>query len=190
MSARRHLVLQDTAIPGVLVVQRTPLRDDRGSFERMFCTDELAHAGFAGGAVQVNRSRTRSAGTVRGLHFQAAPGREAKLVSCLSGAVHDVAVDLRAGSPSFGRSHAVRLDASGDRALLLPPGVAHGFQALADETELLYVHASAYDAALDTGVSPLDPTLGIEWPLPVQGLSPRDAAWPPLASMQPWRLDA
>jgi dTDP-4-dehydrorhamnose 3,5-epimerase len=186
MTARKHLVLQETPIAGVLVVQRTPLRDDRGSFERMFCAHELADTGFAGGAVQINRSRTCSAGTVRGLHFQAAPGREPKLVSCLSGAVHDVAVDLRAGSPTFGCSHAVRLEASGERALLLPPGVAHGFQALADGTELLYVHGSAYHAALDAGLSPVDPALRIDWPLPVHGLSPRDAAWPRLDSLRPW----
>lgn len=187
---RSHLRLQETAITGVVILHRAPLRDARGSFERMFCAGELREAGFAGGALQVNRSRTMGAGVVRGLHYQAAPGREAKLISCLRGAVYDVAVDVRAGSPTFGRFVALRLDESADTGLLLPPGVAHGFQSLTEHAELLYMHSAFYDPALDLGVSVRDPEIGIDWPLPVQGLSARDEAWPVLSATQPWNAQA
>jgi dTDP-4-dehydrorhamnose 3,5-epimerase len=181
-----HLRLQDTPIAGVQVVHRSPIQDERGSFERVFCGRELAHAGFGAGAVQINRSRTRAAGAVRGLHFQGGGGREAKLVTCLRGAVHDVAVDVRAGSATFGQAFTVRLHEDGDTALLLPPGVAHGFQALTDDAELLYLHSAYYEPALDVGVSAMDPRISIDWPLQVHGLSARDAAWPLLSDLQPW----
>ena len=120
-------------------VQRQPLQDARGLFERMFCADELAAAGWTQPIAQINHSVTRQRGSVRGLHYQRPPHAEMKLVSCLRGEVWDVAVDLRAGSPTFLQWHAEHLSPSNACALLIPPGFAHGFQALTDDAELLIV---------------------------------------------------
>lgn len=126
---------------------------------------------------QINHSVTRRRGTVRGLHYQRAPHAEMKLVSCVRGEVWDVAVDLRAGSPTFLRWHAERLSSAEGAALLIPPGFAHGFQALSDEAELVYCHSTAYAPAVEAGLHVRDARLFITWPLPLQGLSPRDAGF-------------
>jgi len=118
---------------------------------------------------------TARKGTVRGMHFQRPPHAEMKLVSCVRGEVFDVAVDLRRGSPTFLRWHAERLSADNNRALLIPQGFAHGFQALTDDAELIYCHSAAYDAASEGGLNPRDPRLAIAWPLPITELSARDA---------------
>jgi dTDP-4-dehydrorhamnose 3,5-epimerase len=117
---------------------------------------------------------------VRGLHYQRAPYAEMKLVSCTRGAVWDVAVDLRAGSPTFLRWHAERLSADEGTALLVPEGCAHGFQALVDDVELVYCHSAAYVLEAEGGLHAQDPRLAIDWPLPVEGLSARDASHPPI----------
>lgn len=176
--------LQTSATPlgGLLVVQRQPLGDARGYLERMFCADELGEA-LAGRAVaQINRTLTVKRGTVRGLHFQRAPHAEMKLVSCLRGAIFDVAVDLRAGSPTLKRWHAEILSAENHRSLLIPEGFAHGFQTLADDCELLYCHTAAFDAASEGGVNALDTQLAIQWPEEVRQVSERDAKLPMLPS--------
>jgi dTDP-4-dehydrorhamnose 3,5-epimerase len=174
------LALEATPIAGVLRVRRALHRDDRGLFARLYDQDLLGAAGWPGGVAQVNLSHTRHAGTVRGLHFQHPPHAEAKLVSCIAGRVFDVAVDLRRGSPSFGRWHGEELCAGQGLALLVPPGCAHGFQALTDDVTLVYCHSAPYVAAAEGGFSVHDETLAIAWPLPVRGLSPRDAALPAL----------
>lgn len=176
-----RLSWSDTALPGVRVVQRAPIADARGSFVRLFCADELAAAGWRAPVAQINLSRSARAGTVRGLHWQRAPHAEMKLVSCVHGAVLDVALDLRPDSPSYLRWHAQTLSAANGAALLIPEGCAHGFQALEDDAELLYCHSTAYAAEAEAGLHPLDPRLGIAWPLPVAQLSARDAALPALA---------
>lgn len=169
-----------TPIAGLRIVTRQPRRDMRGLFERVFCADELREAGWARPVAQINRSRTAQAGTVRGLHFQHAPHAETKLVSCLRGEVWDVALDLRRGSPTFLQWFGTVLSEDNARALLIPPGCAHGFQTLSGDAELLYVHDVAYAAAAEDGVHPLDPRAGVRWPLPVAGLSERDATRAPL----------
>jgi dTDP-4-dehydrorhamnose 3,5-epimerase len=168
-------------IPGVVVVMRQRLGDARGFFSRLFCADELAAAGWNWPVAQINRSFTEQAGTVRGLHYQLTPHAEAKLVSCLRGRVWDVAVDLRAGSPTFLRWCAQELSADDQTALLIPPGCAHGFQTLSNDVELLYVHSAAYAPAADVGLNPQDPRLCIPWPLPVCTMSDKDAQRPFLA---------
>ena len=177
-----RLSWSDTALPGVRVVQRAPLVDARGSFVRLFCAEELAEAGWRQPVAQINLSRCARAGTVRGLHWQRAPHAEMKLVSCVRGAVLDVAVDLRPDSPTYRHWHAQPLSAANGAALLIPEGCAHGFQALEDDAELLYCHSVAHAPAAECGLHPLDPELGIAWPLPVAQLSPRDAALPGLAA--------
>lgn len=163
------------ALSGLVLVQRQRLPDERGFFSRIFCAQELRHAGWMQPIVQINHTQTRQRGCVRGLHYQRAPQAETKLVSCLRGEVWDVAVDLRADSPSFLQWQAQRLSADNGQALLIPAGFAHGFQALTDDVELLYCHSAPYVPALQAALNVRDPRLAIEWPLPITQLSERDA---------------
>jgi len=178
-----RFIVSDTPLAGLKQVQRTPLGDSRGFLARLFCAEELAAAGWAGPVAQINHTHTARRGTVRGMHFQRAPHAETKLVSCLRGMVFDVAVDLRPQSPTFGRWHAVRLSADNACALLIPPGFAHGFQALCDDVELLYCHSAPHAPAAEGGLDPQDAALAVAWPLPVSELSVRDAAHPALAAL-------
>ncbi len=173
-----RFVVADTPLSGLKRVQRQLLGDARGYLSRLFCTDELAEAGWHKPIVQINHTFTAEAGTVRGMHYQQPPHAEMKLVHCLRGQVWDVAVDLRAGSPTFLQWHAEMLSAENHVALLIPEGFAHGFQALSPDVEMLYLHSAAYAPQADRGLHVLDPRLAIGWPLPVRGLSPRDAAHP------------
>ena len=166
-----------TEIAGVVRVTRHPIGDARGELERLYCADELA--AFGGPPVQINRTLTRTAHSVRGLHLQRPPHEEAKLVSCLRGRVFDVAVDLRAGSATYGRWVAAELSADNRLSLLIPEGCAHGFQTLTADCELLYLHSAAYAPEAEDGVHHASPALGIAWPAPVAALSERDAALPP-----------
>ncbi|MDP3085503.1 MAG: dTDP-4-dehydrorhamnose 3,5-epimerase family protein [Rubrivivax sp.] len=178
----KRFELQPTPLSGLVLVQRQRLGDARGFLSRLFCTDELAAAGWTRPVRQINHTHTARRGCVRGLHFQHAPHAEAKLVSCLRGAVFDVAVDLRAGSPTFLRWHASTLTADNGCALLIPEGFAHGFQTLTDDVEMLYCHSAPHVAAAEGGIHPLDEQLAIDWPLPVSEMSPRDAAHARLAT--------
>lgn len=173
----RSLAVTDLPLAGLKKVQRRLHADERGVFARLFCAEELASAGWSGPIAQINHSLTRTRGTVRGLHYQRPPHAEMKLVSCVRGEVWDVAVDLRAGSPTFLRWHAERLRADEGAALLIPPGFAHGFQVLSEEAELIYCHSAAYAPQAEAGLHVREARLGIQWPLPVQGLSVRDAAF-------------
>ena len=169
-----------TALPlaGLRLVERQRLGDSRGFLSRLFCAEELRAAGWVRPIAQINHTYTQRRGTVRGLHFQHAPHAEMKLVSCLRGEVWDVAVDVRSGSATFLHWHAERLSADNGRALLIPEGFAHGFQALSDDVELLYCHAAAYNAGAEAGLNPGDMRLAIAWPLAIAELSARDAAHP------------
>jgi len=171
-----------TPLVGLKLVEREKRGDTRGFLERLFCAGELAAAGWTGPVAQINHSRTGPRGTVRGMHYQHSPAAEMKLVSCLAGEVWDVAVDIRAGSPTFLQWHAQRLSGDNNLALLVPPGFAHGFQVLGDAAELLYCHSAPYVRAAEGGLSPLDERLAIAWPLPPAGLSARDAGHPPLSA--------
>lgn len=163
-------------IEGLRILQRKPRGDHRGYLDRLFCMEELQEV-LAGRRIeQVNHTLTRSRGTVRGLHFQHPPLAEMKFVHCLRGEVFDVAVDLRRGSPTFLCWHAEALSEGSHKTFVIPEGFAHGFQALTDECEMLYFHTAAYRQEAEGGLHPQDPRLAIAWPLPVAGLSPRDAA--------------
>ena len=167
-------------LAGLLLLQRRPLSDDRGYFERMYCTGELGDVLGDRRLVHINHTLTGLRGTVRGMHFQHPPASEAKFVSCLRGRVFDVAVDLRRSSPTFLNWHAEILSADNHRTLFIPEGFAHGFQALEDDCEMLYFHTAAHMREAEGGVHPLDPRLAIAWPLPPCGLSPRDGGFPML----------
>ena len=170
--------ITSTGIDGVVVVEHSPMTDHRGTFTRLFCAGELGEIVGSRNIVQINRSKTRAAGAVRGLHYQRPPHAEMKLVSCLKGRVFDVAVDLRAGSETFLRWHAEELSPENCRMLVIPEGCAHGFQVLEAGSELLYLHTAAYTPASQDGVHPLDPRLSIPWPLPIVDLSQRDSTRP------------
>ena len=165
-------------IAGVRLATSRVIGDDRGQFARLFDSGLLSDAHGARPIVQINHSMTRQPGTVRGMHYQTAPALEAKWVRCLRGRVLDVAVDLRRGSPTFLQHFAVTLSPEGAAALFIPEGCAHGFQVLEPDSELLYLHTAPYAPAHEGGLRCDDPALGIAWPLPVIGLSPRDAAHP------------
>ncbi|WP_322988632.1 dTDP-4-dehydrorhamnose 3,5-epimerase [Hoeflea sp.] len=163
---------------GPMLVARSPRVDDRGAFARIFCAEALSAVGWPGPVAQINHSQTRKAGTLRGLHFQRAPHAEAKLVICIRGSVFDVAVDIRENSPTRYQHAAAELSAEAGTALYLPEGFAHGFQALSDDAELIYVHSAAYAPDHESGLRADDPVLAIAWPLPVTGISERDGSHP------------
>ena len=163
-----------TPITGAVIVELTPLLDERGFFARSWCHDEFKAQGLETRIAQCSISYNARRGTLRGLHYQVAPSEEVKLVRCTRGAIHDVIVDLRPGSPSFKRWFAVELTASNRRMLYIPEGVAHGFVTLADDTEVFYQMSRPYDAACARGVRWDDPEFGIAWPLPIAVMSERD----------------
>lgn len=173
-----RFAVTDLPLVGLKLIARQRLGDSRGFLSRLFCADELAAAGWVKPIVQINHTHTAKCGTVRGMHFQRPPHAEMKLVSCIRGEVWDVAVDVRAGSPTFLQWHAERLSAENGRALLIPEGFAHGFQTLSDDVELLYCHSAAYAAEAEAGLNSRDRCLAIAWPLPVAELSARDAGHP------------
>jgi dTDP-4-dehydrorhamnose 3,5-epimerase len=168
----------DTPVADLKVVQSVSHRDARGAFIRLFCAQELQPLLGHRQVAQINHSRTSRAGAVRGLHFQRPPYAELKMVRCLRGRVWDVAVDLRAGSPTFLRWHAEELAQDDARMLVIPEGFAHGFQVLEPDSELLYLHTAFYHPPSEGGLRHDDPRLAITWPLPPQDLSPRDLAHP------------
>jgi dTDP-4-dehydrorhamnose 3,5-epimerase len=174
----------DTKIPGLMLVELEEHVDQRGSFARTWCREEMAAAGLATELAQCSVSRNRRAGTLRGLHFQRPPHEEAKLVRCTRGAIFDVAVDLRPGSPTRGRWFGVKLDPDSGRALYVPEGCAHGFQTLADDTDVSYMISTPYAPDASSGVRWDDPVLAIDWPeTESRVISDRDQALPGFDSL-------
>jgi dTDP-4-dehydrorhamnose 3,5-epimerase len=164
----------DTPIAGLKIVERSRRSDERGFLARMFCAEELAPFGWSKPIAQINQTSTRRPGAVRGMHFQFPPHAEMKLVSCIRGEVWDVAVDLRRGSPTFLKWFGAHLSAENCQALLIPEGFAHGFQALAEDCELVYFHTCAYHAASEGAVHAQEPRVAVEWPRAIVELSARD----------------
>ena len=169
---------ETTPLAGLIAVQRRAHGDERGFLSRIYCVERFAEAGLRLSLAQINHTLTRRSGTVRGMHYQRPPCAEAKFVSCLRGEIFDVAVDLRRGSPTFLKWHADILSAANHRSLLIPAGFAHGFQALTDDCELLYLHTAAYKPEAEAGLNAQDPMLAIRWPEAIVELSPRDASHP------------
>jgi dTDP-4-dehydrorhamnose 3,5-epimerase len=169
--------ITQTPLNGPAIIERTVNRDARGYLERLFGVEELAGVIGRRAIRQINRTLTTSRGTVRGMHFQVPPHAEVKLVTCLRGSVFDVAVDIRENSPTFLRWHAEVLADSEHRTMLIPEGFAHGFQALTDNCELLYIHTAPYVRSAESGLNPSDPRLDITWPKEITEMSARDASW-------------
>ena len=168
---------QPTELPEVVVIELDRLEDDRGFFARSFCAAEFRRHGLVDRFVQANVSFNRRRGTLRGLHYQDEPRPESKLVRCTRGRVFDVAVDLRADSPSYCRWVSSELSAENRRALYIPPGCAHGFLSLEDNSEMLYLMGVEYDPGLARGVRWDDPAFSIAWPLQPDVISQRDSAY-------------
>jgi dTDP-4-dehydrorhamnose 3,5-epimerase len=175
-----RFTIRDTPIQGLKTVERQQLGDSRGFLSRIFCTEEMAVAGWHKPVAQINHTFSQKAGTVRGMHFQQSPFSEMKLVTCLRGVVWDVAVDLRGGSPTFLQWYAEEISGENRRAMLIPEGVAHGFQSLSDDCELLYLHSAIYKPEAEAGIHPEDPSLAITWPIAIAEISNRDANHPML----------
>lgn len=165
-------------LPGVVLVQQERREDERGYFARSFDRATFADAGLDVRIEQCSVVRNARAGTVRGMHWQAAPDLESKLVRVTAGAVLDVVVDLRPDSPTYLRSVAVELTAADGDALYVPPLVAHGYQTLRDGTELTYQMSAAHAPESARGLRYDDPALGLDWPLPVSVIAERDRGWP------------
>ncbi len=170
-------------IPGVWIVEQERFADDRGYFARTWCAEEFAAHGLNSRLLQCSTSFNLKRGTLRGLHFQAAPHAEDKLVRCTRGAIFDVAVDLRPDSPTYKQWVGVELSETNGLALYIPQGFAHGFQTVTDNSEVFYQMSHLYHPTAGKGWRWNDPAFGITWPIPSAPiLSPRDAAYPDFSS--------
>jgi dTDP-4-dehydrorhamnose 3,5-epimerase len=167
-----------TPLKDLILIETSPIADERGRFERVFCENAFAQLRPDLHWVQINVSTTHRKGTVRGMHFQFPPAAEAKVIRCLRGRVFDVAVDLRAGSPTFLHWHGVELGESEPTEFFIPEGFAHGFQALTDDAQLLYLHTVGWDRAHEGSLRFDDPAMAIAWPLPVTTVSQKDRSTP------------
>ncbi|HEX2123212.1 MAG TPA: dTDP-4-dehydrorhamnose 3,5-epimerase [Thermoanaerobaculia bacterium] len=171
------MIFTETELAGAFVIDVEPLADERGFFARTFCEDELRARGLDAHIAQCNLSWNRARGTLRGLHYQAAPNEETKIVRCTRGAIWDVIVDLRPDSATHNRWFAVTLTADNRKMLYVPRGFAHGFITLADDTEVFYEMGTAYVAGAARGVPWNDPAFAIEWPIAPAVISERDRSY-------------
>ncbi len=172
------MIFLETRLKGAFIIDPERLEDDRGFFARTWCQGEFEAHGLDLRLVQCNISFNRRKGTLRGMHYQAAPHTEAKLVRCTMGVIYDVIVDLRPGSPTFTQWAAVDLTAENRRMLYIPEGLAHGFQTLADNTEVFYQISEFYHPESARGVRWDDPAFCIEWPIAERIISDRDRKYP------------
>ena len=172
-------------IPGAFLVELEPAADERGFFARTFCAREFANAGLAAQFVQTSLSVNPRRGTLRGLHYQAAPHGEAKLVRCVRGRIYDLLVDLRPESHIYRQHLAIELSAEGREAVYIPPGVAHGFLTLTDDCEVHYAMSEFFEPSAARGVRWNDPAFGIVLPAPVEVISERDAGYEDLLDAEP-----
>lgn len=171
------MIFRPLGLLGAYLLEPARIEDERGFFARTWCTREAAALGLNTGTAQCSVSFNAKRGTLRGMHYQASPSEEAKLVRCTAGALYDVLLDVRAGSPTYKQWVAVELTAANRLMVYIPEGVAHGFQTLADDTEVFYQISQFYDAASARGVRWNDPAFKIDWPLPQPTISAKDAAY-------------
>lgn len=170
------MIFTETPLAGAYLIDLEKRGDDRGFFARAFCEKEFAAHGLATRFVQINDSLSAARGTLRGMHYQLAPKAETKVVRCLRGALHDVIVDLRAGSATFGQSFGADLTAENRRMLYVPKGFAHGFVTLADDTEAFYLVDEFYGPEQERGLRWDDPRFAIPWPIAPVVISDKDRA--------------
>jgi dTDP-4-dehydrorhamnose 3,5-epimerase len=158
------MIFTETELKGAYIIEPERLEDERGFFAYSFRREDFTERGLDDAFVESYISFSKRKGTLRGMHYQKAPYAQAKLLRCTAGAVYDVGIDLRAGSPTFGRWTAVELSARNRRMIYLPPGFAHGFQTLEDETEVFYQSSAPYAPSAYAGLRWDDPAFGVEWP--------------------------
>lgn len=180
------MIFRELEIAGAYLLEPERHADDRGFFARTFCRRELIERGLEPAVAQCNVSFNRRRGTVRGMHFQAPPSQEVKLVRCTRGAIHDVLLDLRPDAPTFKRHLGIDLDAEVGASLYLPVGIAHGFQTLADATEVFYQMSEFYDPSAARGVRWNDPAFAITWPEEITVISERDLAFEDFEGRGEW----
>lgn len=167
-------------VDGAYIIETERRADERGYFAREWCATEFARLGLCTRISQINAGVSRIAGTIRGLHFQIGEQSEVKVVRCTRGAAFDVIVDLRSNSPTYRKSFGVEITSTNGRLVYAPEGFAHGYQTLADDTEVEYLTSKPYSPEHARGVRFDDPALRISWPLAVTMLSDQDANWPSL----------
>lgn len=172
------MIFTETPLKGAYVVAVKKLEDDRGFFGRTFCANEFREHGLKEAMVQANVSYNKRQGTLRGMHYQVAPHQEAKLVRCTRGALYDVIVDLRPNSLTYKQWFGIELTADSYTMLYVPPDFAHGFVTLRDDTEAIYQVSQFYTPGAEQGLRWNDPAIGIQWPVEVTVISPKDATWP------------
>ena len=170
------MIFKETNLKGAYIIELEPLEDERGFFARSFCLEEFKKNGIDFNIVQCNISYNKSKGTLRGMHYQIKPYEEAKLVSCTSGAIYDVIIDLRPTSPTYCQWFSIELTAH-DKMLYIPKGFAHGFQTLEDDTVVFYQMSEFYHPECAEGVRWNDPAFGIKWPLSVKIISEKDLSY-------------
>src|SRR5262249_46097441 len=175
----QEMIFTETSVNGVFVIDLEPVQDERGFFARTWCQREFEAQGLETRFVQCSVSFNKLAGTLRGLHYQAAPYEEVKLVRCTSGAIFDVVVDLRPGSPTLACHSSLILSSSNRRMLYIPRGIAHGFQTLENDTEVAYQMSEFYQPEYSRGVRWNDPAFAIPWPAVERRImAPRDQTYP------------
>ena len=167
-----------TLLSGAYIVELEPFRDERGFFVRTFCKNEFSAIGHVKEFVQFNHSMTRHKGTIRGMHYQVPPSAEIKLIRCISGEVYDVIIDIRKDSPTFLQHFHIILSDENLKMLYVPEGFAHGFQTLANNSQMIYHHTAYYNPAYERGLRSDDPALGIRWPLPPGNMTGKDRKYP------------
>ncbi|HEX9730726.1 MAG TPA: dTDP-4-dehydrorhamnose 3,5-epimerase [Thermoanaerobaculia bacterium] len=172
------MIFHEVAIPGAYLLEPERKEDHRGFFARTYCRRELEDRSLDPTVVQCSISVNKARGTVRGMHWQAEPYPEVRLVRCTRGAVHDVILDLRPGSPAFKKHYAVELDDENRLSLYVPAGCAHGFQTLTDGAEVFYQMSEFYYAELACGVRWNDPAFDVTWPLEISVISEKDLSFP------------
>lgn len=172
------MIFHKTPLDGARVIELEKRGDDRGFFARFFCEKEFAAEGLETRFVQINNSLSSKKGTLRGLHYQLPPSGEVKVVRAIRGALYDVIVDLRAGSPTFGKWFGAELSAENRMMMYVPRGFAHAFITLTDDTEALYLVSDFYAPECERGLRFNDPALGIDWPIEPVEVSEKDRSWP------------
>lgn len=170
----KKLNIAQTDFQGLAIIETSPSQDPRGSFSRIFCSQEIASF-LKFTPQQINISKTKERGCFRGLHFQHEPYAEAKLITCLEGAVYDIAVDIRKNSPTFLKSFAIELNDTNNKMILIPKGFAHGFQTLSNNTMLLYLHSNTYSQEHEGALNIHDPLLDIQLPTEITSISNKDS---------------
>ncbi|HEV3312155.1 MAG TPA: dTDP-4-dehydrorhamnose 3,5-epimerase [Chloroflexota bacterium] len=179
------MIFTETPLAGAYVIDLDPLHDSRGFFARTWCEEEFEAMGLNARIAQCSVSYNRRRGTLRGMHYQVRPHEETKLVRCTAGSIRDVIIDLRPDSPTLHMWTAVTLSAANRKSVFIPEGVAHGFQTLEDETEVMYQMSEHNSPGAARGIRWNDPAFQIKWPLPVSALSETDSAFADFAPTAP-----